>query len=139
MKISNKNVKLWGSSSAPRCGYAEDLILFIVDIHSRHRATNILGEAFTNGLCIDVSKTETMILNHMLLEYEYPDTIISLRNVQLQNSTEFKYLGSYISQNEPSTGDIQINHRIQIAYIKFVTMTTSFKNYKITLKPGSSF
>ena len=106
MKISNENFELWGSSSAPWCGYAEDLILFVVDIHSRQRATNILGEAFTNGPCIDVSKTETMILNHMLLEDEYPDTIISLRNVQLQNSTEFKYLGSYISQNEPNTGDI---------------------------------
>ena len=40
-----------------------------------------------------------------------------------QNSTEFKYLGSYISQNEPNTGDIEINHRIQMAYAKFATMT----------------
>ena len=37
----------------------------------------------------------------MLLEDEYPHTLISLRNVPLQNSTEFQYLGSYISQNEP--------------------------------------
>ena len=39
---------------------------------------------------IFVSKTETVVLNHLLLEDEYRDTIISLRNVPLQNSTEFK-------------------------------------------------
>ena len=66
-----------------------------------------------------------MILNHMLLEEEYPETIISLGNLPLQNSTDFKYLGSYISQNEPN---IEINHRIQMAYAKFATMTNLFQN-----------
>ena len=71
----------------------------MLDIHSLQRATTILDDVFTNyGLCINVSKTETMILNHMLLEDKYPDSIISLRNTPFQNSTEFKYLGSYISQ-----------------------------------------
>ena len=67
----------------------------------------------------------------MHLEDEYPDTIISLRNVPLQNSTEFKYLGSYISQNEPNTEDIEINHRIQMAYAKFTTMANLLQNSKI--------
>ena len=81
-------------------------------IHSLQRITTFLDEVFTNyGLCINVSKTETMILNRMLLKDEYPETIVSLCNVSLQNSTEFKYFGSYISQNEPNMGDIEINHR----------------------------
>ena len=102
--MRNENVKLWGSSTVPWCGYADDLIFFMLDIHSLQRATTILDDVFTNyGLCINVSKTETMILNHMLLEDKYPDSIISLRNAPLQNSTEFKYLGSYISQNERNT------------------------------------
>ena len=118
-RMRNKNVKLCGSSTVPWCGYANDLILFILDIHSLQKATTILDEVFTNyGLCINVSKTETMILNHILLEYEYPDTIIILHNVPFQNSSEFKYLGSYISQNEPNTGDIEINHRIQMVCAK---------------------
>ena len=54
LRIRNENVKWWGSSTVPSCGYVGDLILF-------------------------------MILNHMLLEDEYPDTIISLHNVPLQN------------------------------------------------------
>ena len=73
----------------------------MLEVHSLQRAPTILDEVFTNyGLCINVSKTETMILNHMLLEDEYSDTIISLRNAPLQNSTESKYIGSYVSQNE---------------------------------------
>ena len=98
-----------GDLLVPWCGYADDLILFILDIHLLQRATTILDEVFTNyGFCINVSKTEIMILKHMLLEDEYPNTIISLRTVPLQ----FKYNGSFISQNKPNTKDIEINHRI---------------------------
>ena len=95
------------------CGYADDLNLFMLDINSLQTATTTLDEVLTNyGLCINVSKTETVVLNHILLEGEYPDTLINLRNVPLQNSTEFKHLCSYISQNEPNTGDIEITHRV---------------------------
>ena len=113
----NENVKLWESSTVPRYAYADDL-----NIHSLQRASTILDEVFTYGLCLNVSKTEAMVLNHMLLEDDYPDTIISLRNVLLQNSTEFKYLGLHIPRNEPNTGDFAINHRIQMAYAKFATV-----------------
>ena len=67
------------------CGSLEDdLILFMLDIHSLQRVTTIVDEVFTNyGLCINGSKTETMILNHMVLEDEYPDTVISLCNIPL--------------------------------------------------------
>ena len=66
----------------------------------------------------------------MLLEDEYPNTIISLRNVPLQ----FKYIGSFISQNEPNTKGIEINHPIQIAYTQFSTMNKLLQNSKIQLK-----
>ena len=136
LRMRNKNVKLWGSSTVPWCGYADDLIFFMLDIHSLQRATTILNDVFTNyGLCINVSKTETMILNHMLLEDKYPDSIISLRNAPLQNSTEFKYLGSYISQNERNTWGIEINHCIQMAYAKLATMANLLQNSKIHLNP----
>ena len=84
--------------------------------------------------CINVSKTEAMVLNHMLLEDEYPDTIISLRNVPLQNWTEFKYLFSCISQSEHSTGDTEINHRIQMEYAKFATMAKTKNQLKFCRK-----
>ena len=81
-----------------------------------------------------------MILSHMLLEDEYPDTIISLHNVLLQTSAEVKYLSSYISlQNEPNTGDIEISHCIEMAYAKFATMANLLQNFKIHLKTRVKF
>ena len=98
--MRKENVKLWVYFTIPWCDYADDLILFMLDIHSLQRATTILDEVFTNyGVCINLSISETMILNHILLEDENPNTIISLHNVPLQNSTEVKYLGSYIPKN----------------------------------------
>ena len=67
----NKNVKLWRSLTVPWYGHVDDLILFMLDIHSLQRAATILDEVFTSyRLCINVSKTETMVLNQMLLEDE---------------------------------------------------------------------
>ena len=138
--MRNENVNISGSFTVPWWSCADNLILFMLDIHSLQRATTILDKVFTNyGLYINVSKTETMILNHMLLEYEYPDIIISLCNVPLQNYTEFKYLDSYISQNVPNTGDIEINHRIQMTYAKFATMANLLQNSKIHLKTRVKF
>ena len=143
LRMRNENVKLWGSSTVPWCGYANDLILFMLEIHSLQRATAILDEVFTNhSHCVNVSKTETMILNHMLLQDEYPDSIISLCNVALQSSTEFKYCGSYISQNEPNMGDITVsetNHCIQMEYAKFDTMANLLQNSKIHIKTRVKF
>ena len=70
----------------------QTMILFLLDIHSLQRPTAILDEVFTNyGLCINVTKTESIIMNHMLLEDEYHNTVMSLCNVPLQNS-KFKYI-----------------------------------------------
>ena len=80
-----------------------------------------------------------MILNHMLLEDEYPDTIISLCNVPLQNSTEFKYIGLYISQNEHKTGDIEINHRSRWHTQNLLSLRSSFNILRFTLKSEQSF
>ena len=44
LRTRNENVKLWGSSTVPWCGYAHSLILFMLDIHSLQRAANILDE-----------------------------------------------------------------------------------------------
>ena len=112
-KWVTKNVKLWGSSTVPWCGYVDDLILLMLGINSPQRATTILDVIINYSLCINVSKTETMVLNHMLLCFLKMNTLtlIRLLNVPLQNSTKFRYLDSYISQNEPNTRDIEINHR----------------------------
>ena len=125
-------------STVPCCVCGDDLILYLLDNHSLQRATIILDEVFTNvGLYINVSNTETMNLNHILLEEEYPDPMISLCNKPLQNSSEFKYLSSYISQIEPHTEDIEINGRWPTENL--LPWPTYFKSLRFTLKPESSY
>ena len=132
LSMGSKNVSLWGFFTLPLHGYADDLILFMLDIHSLQRAISIFDEAFPNySLCINRPVTEAIIQNHMPLH-----TIISLCNVLLHNSTEFKYLGSYISQNEPNS---EINHHILVEYAKFATMTNLLQNTKIYLKTRVRF
>ena len=140
LNMRNDNIKPWEISSLPWCGYADDLILLTLDINSLQIATNILHEVFSSyGLCINDAKTVTMILDHGYLQEEYPTSIINLRNIPLQNSSEFKCLGSYLSHSERSTGDIEINHRIQMAYNKFASMSNLLQNRHIFLKTRVKF
>ena len=77
LNMCNDNIKPWGISSLPLCGYADDLIPFTLDINSLQKATNILDEVFSSyGLCINDAKTVTVILNHGYLQEEYPTLII---------------------------------------------------------------
>ena len=142
LRMRNENVKMWGLSSVPWNGYADDLILFLVDLSSLQKAATTLNDVFDNyGLCINETKTETMILNYKFLEGddEYPRSVINLRNIPLKNSTEFKYLGSYLSNNDPNTGDIEVNNRIQMANSKFASMSNLLQNSSIHLTTRIKF
>ena len=59
-----------------------------------------------------------MILNHS--DQQYPQTIITLKNTALNNVENFKYLGAFIRYDIPKPGDVEINHRIQMAVSKLV-------------------
>jgi hypothetical protein len=111
------------------------LILFLLDQMGLQKATILLDKVFTNfGLSINILKTETMIINHQYLSSsQYPVTIISLNNVALNNVETFKYLGTHLHQDESSTGDTEINHRIQMAYVKFSEMSNLLQNFQINL------
>ena len=133
LRMRKSGEKLSGESSLPWCGYADDLILFLIDRSSLQLASTLLDQVFTDfGLQINETKTETMILNHCYLDTDYPDSIIYIRNVPLKNTIEFKYLGSCISPNEPNTGDIEINFRIQLALGKFASMSNLLQNHGIS-------
>ena len=80
-------------------------------------------------------KTETMIINHKyLLNDEYPTSIVTLRGIPLNNVKEFKYLGSNLHHDQPNTGDIEINHRIQMANAKFAELSNLLQNAKIKIR-----
>ena len=91
LRMRNSNEKLSGESSLPWCGYADDLILFLID--RLQQASTLLDQVFTDfGLQINETKTETMILNHCYLDTDYPDSIIYIRNVPLK-----KHSSIYVS------------------------------------------
>ena len=142
LNLRHMNRKLYGSSTLPWCGYADDLILFLLDKIVLQHATVLLDEVFTNfGLSINVSKTETMIINHkhQQSEEEYPNSIITLKNTPLKNVMTFKYLGSYLHYDEPNTGETEINHRIQMANVKFAELMNLLQNHKIHLRTRITF
>ena len=140
LRMRNNNEKLSGQSSTPWCGYADDLILFMIDLLSLQEASTLLDQVFNDyGLRINETKTETMILNHCYFDTEYPKSIIEIRGVPLKNATEFRYLGSYINPNEPNTGDIEVNYRIQMALGKFASMSNLLLNHEIHLSSRVKF
>ena len=114
--MHDKNVAV-GILYCTLVGYVDDLIL----IHAIQLQPFLMKYLL---IMVFVSPYQ----KHMLLEAEYPDTSIIFCHVTLKNSTKFKYLGSYISQNKPNMRDIEINHCKQMAYAKFVSMTNLLQN-----------
>lgn len=87
------------------------------------------------GLSINVQKTETMILNYNYISTDnYPEAIFNLKGSPLGNIKEFKYLGSYLHHEEPNTGEVELNHRIQLANAKFAELLNLLQNHKIRLR-----
>ena len=115
-------------------GYADDLVLFFENVSDMRKAMQILCETFgCYGLEINKSKTKTMILNHQLTGEEYPGTIISIEDTPLDNVKVFKYLGCNIKYDEPSTGDSELEFRIDTALNKFYELGKKLMNHKIHL------
>jgi hypothetical protein len=130
--MRNGNVKSWGNSPLPWSGYADDLVLFLLTQNGLQKATELLDSVFKRfGLSINELKTETMIINN--LNPEPVKTIVTLREAGLNNVDEFKYLGTYIVANQPDTGENEMNHRIQLAYMKFAEMSNLLQNFRINL------
>ena len=132
--MRQQNISQRGVSALPWCGYADDIILFLLNDEGAQRALTLLNEVFKSmGLTINEKKTETMIVNCDDQE-EYPDSVITLNGTPLKNTKLFKYSGSYIDAEDPNTGDAEVNHRIQIANAKFSEMTNLLQNYRINLR-----
>ena len=97
-----------------------------------------MNETFTKfGLNINAQKTESMILNHS--EGEYPKSILNLRNTIIKNVENFIYLGAYTRFDQPNTGDLEINNRIQLAVSKFTEKSNLLQNMRINLKTRIKF
>ena len=114
-------------------GYADDLVIAFADIISLQRGLTLLDEIFTRfQLCINVSKTKTMIFSPPV--GEYPTTICKLNDEPIENVETFRYLGSLIDHQIHLTGDLEINFRIDCAESKFYQHGKKFMNHSISLK-----
>ena len=124
-----------GTHDTDWVGYADDLNLLFEDNENLQHGLQALHETFFKyNLAINVSKTKTMILNHQYLS-TYPKSISSLNNILIENVTNFRYLVDEIKYNEPSTGDAEINLRIDVAENKFYELGGGgVLNYKILLR-----
>ena len=122
------------------CGYADDLVLICWSKKDLQLCLNILLEVFDEyGLNINHSKTETMIMNWQTSDGEYPDTIISLNNKNITNSTCFKYLGVWLNHNCLHIGNEELQHRINSAHTAFAENKKLLTNKNIDLSTRVMF
>ena len=76
-----------------------------------------------------------MILNFNDLNYqEYPDSLCELDKCKIKNVKLFKYLGSNIDYRDASTGDREINQRLDSAEAKFYENSKKLLNHKVHLR-----
>ena len=74
-----------------------------------------------------------MIINYDTTSIPYPETIASLSGEKKENVTEFPYLGYTIKYDEATTGDKEIDLRIDLAESKFHDFGGKLMNKKILL------
>ena len=67
-------------------------------------------------------------------ENNCPRTIASLQGKAIDNVESFVYLGCILNYNEPSTGEAEINLRIDPAENAFYSHGKNMMNHKIALK-----
>ena len=115
-------------------GYANDIVLMFDSIKKLQNAINILNQTLRRfSLTINVSKTKSMIVNYQLNDEQYPESIVNLNGVNIENVKVFCYLGCNIKYNEPGIGDSEIELRIECAECKFYELSKKFMNHRIAI------
>ena len=114
--------------------YCDDIILYAESIAELQKMTQYLEEFFVKfGLVISIKKTKTMILNYTGKPEDYPKSIITIQNTNVENVKIFKYLGVKLDFQQYDTGKTEIKHRINSANNKFRELKHVFTNQSIKL------
>ena len=129
-----------GEMSYPWIGYADDLAIMAETKELLQKAADVLQDLLKRfGLVISIDKTKTMIFNWKGKEEEYPESIISINNVVIENVANFVYLGSVISHSDPGTSVKELDRRIGMAHGKFAEMKKVLCNYHLKLSIRMKF
>ena len=122
-------------------GFADDTTLFFESVEDMQAAMNILVDIFDRyRLILNEDKTETMIFDPDIdADSDYPKNLIEINGFQIKNVQKFRFLGSHIKFNEVSTGEHEINIRLEAAKCKFAELENLLTNFKIKLKTRMVF
>ena len=106
--------KISGSDRMRMLLYADDIVLFCEDIQELNCILKIYDETFSRfGLTIATDKTKTISFN-VSEDVMNTKSLISLRDEEIENVRNFKYLGHVLS-NVNSNSPAFINHQIASA------------------------
>ena len=131
---TTSNRALVGKQTIDWLGYADDLVLLFEDTKNLKLGLELLHSTFEKyQLKINLSKTKTMILNYSQTNTTYPNSIVRLNSTPIENVTRFKYLGCNLKYDEPSTGNAELEMRIDTAHCKFYELGKNFMNHRISL------
>ena len=116
-------------------GYADDLAALCWSCEDLLMYLNVIHKVFIEfGLSINLNKTETLIFNwNKERDGDYPKSISTLNGQQIKNSTSFKYLGVWFSNNCLSLGQDEISHRINSAHNAFAEHKKLLTNMSINI------
>lgn len=122
-----------GNATCPWSGYADDIILFTENIEDMQRAATLLDNILTRfNLQINKSKTKLMTIDSSGEDLNTTSKI-SINNIPIMPCQTYRYLGTQIHHLETTTGDTEINARIESADNRYASMKSLFHNHKIHL------
>ena len=132
---SRNNYETVGMNLIDWIGYADDIVLCLESKALLQKSICLLNETFKRfGLKINVTKTKTMIINNDAVTDEYPSSICNMEEKEIDNVKVFRYLGGNIKYDEHSTGDEEIELRLESGEAKFYELVKKLLNHKIVLK-----
>ena len=121
--------------------YADDSGIFCWSQDDLQLCINILQKIFVEfGLNINIDKTKTMIFrNCPALPEDYPESILSINDTDIENVPHFKYLGVWLHSDQISIGHEELKYRVDSAFIAFAENKKLLTNYNILLKTRIMF
>ena len=120
------NVEKW-------CGYADDTTIYSTSINNLQQSLQIISNIYERyKLNLNIAKTKTMIYG--IKSPQTPASIIRLNSQNIENLESFRFLGSMINDRQYSTGDVEINSRVQAAECKFAEFRKILQNFDIDLQ-----
>ena len=112
--------------------YTDDVMLFAKSIGEVVEMVELLIEEFAKfGLELNASKTK--IITNDVVEYMFVDIGGSMVSI-VDSTGEHRFLGRYLSGDLDRRANVEVQHRIKTAWMKFGQHTNTLCNRNISIK-----